>query len=76
MPSSDKAPRFVAHGGAIHAGLTTALGRRFAEEDDGSNDLVIVLEGIDKLQPNLLEIFLGGHERAPFRVSTTIIIVL
>jgi hypothetical protein len=67
-PVEDKAPSFVAHGGAFHASLTTALSCRFAEQDNGSDDLVIVLEGIDKLQSNLLKILLSRHPRAPFRV--------
>jgi hypothetical protein len=45
-------------------------------EDDGSNDLIIVLDGIDKLQPNLLKVLLSGHEIAPFRVSTATIVLL
>ena len=40
-----------------------------AEEDNRPNDLVIVLDGIDKLQPNLLKLFLRRHKRAPFRVQ-------
>jgi hypothetical protein len=75
-PLEDKAPRFVGHCGALYPGLTTPLGRRFAIEDDGSNDLVIVLDGIDKLQPNLLKVLLSGHEIAPFRVSTATIVLL
>src|SRR2546426_6253989 len=59
----DKAPSFVAYGGAFHAGLTTALSCCFAEQDNGSDDLVIVLEGIDKLQSNLLKILLSRHPR-------------
>ena len=64
----DKAPSCVAHGGALHAGVTTALSGCVAEQDNGSDDLVIVLEGIDKLQSNLLKLLLSRHPRAPFRV--------
>jgi hypothetical protein len=39
--------------------LPTALCRRFGEEHNGPDDLVIVLDGIDKLPPNVLELFLS-----------------
>jgi len=45
----DKAPGFVAHHGALDAGLPTALCGGVTEEDKRSNDLVIVLDGIDKV---------------------------
>src|SRR5215471_12196956 len=43
-PCEDKAPRFVTHHGALHPGLTTTLRRGFSEEDNWTDDLVIVLE--------------------------------
>jgi hypothetical protein len=55
----DKAPGFVAHHGPLHPSLPTALRRRFGEEHDGPDDLVIMLDGIDKLPPNVLELFLS-----------------
>jgi hypothetical protein len=64
-PFEDKAPGFVTHHGALHPGLTTALRRRFSEEDNRPDDLVIVLDRINKLSPNVLELFLRRHERAP-----------
>ena len=64
-PFEDKAPRFVTHHGALHPGLPTALRRRFSEEDNRPDDLVIVLERINKLSPNVLELFLSRHESAP-----------
>src|SRR5438552_184580 len=64
-PFEDKAPGFVAYHGALHPSLTTALRRRFGEQDDRPDDLVIVLDRIDKLLPNVLELFLSRHESAP-----------
>ena len=66
--AQDKAPGFVTHSSPLHPGLPTALSCRLAKEDNGSNDLVIMLDGIDKLQPNLLKIRLSRHEMTPFRV--------
>jgi hypothetical protein len=63
-------PGCVAHGRALHPRLTPALSGRFAKEDNRSNDLVIMLVGIDTLQPNLLKILLSRHKKAPCRVST------
>src|SRR5256885_11094959 len=54
----DKAPGFVAHHGPLHPGLPTALRRRFGEENNGPDDLVIVLDGIDRVLPNVCEFFL------------------
>src|SRR4029450_7220022 len=62
----DKAPGFVAHHGPIHAGLPTALRRRFGKEQKGPDDLVIVLDGIDKVLPNVREVFLSCHPIAPY----------
>src|SRR5512134_2667849 len=64
-PFEDKAPRFVTHHGTLHPGLTTALRRRFSAEDNRPDDLVIVLDRINKLSPNVLELFLRRHESAP-----------
>ena len=72
----DKTPRFVAHGRALHPGLPTALRSRFAVEDDRSDDLVIVLEWIDKVQPNLGKFLLSGHQQAPFRHAQGVIMSL
>ena len=64
-PFEDKAPRFVTHPGALHPGLPTALRRRFSEEDNRPDDLVIVLDRINKLSPHVLALFLSRHESAP-----------
>src|SRR4030095_15173106 len=61
----DKAPGFVAHYRPLYAGLPTALCRRFGKEDNGPDDLVIVLDGIDKVLPNMHEFFLSRHLIAP-----------
>jgi hypothetical protein len=55
----DQASSFVAHHGPLHASLPTALGRRCGEEHNGPDDLVIGLDGIDTLPPNVLERFLS-----------------
>src|SRR5215470_5884928 len=61
----DKAPSFVTHHGPLHPGLTTAFSRRFGKEDNWPNDLIIMLDGIDKVLPNLREFLLSRHPIAP-----------
>ena len=57
----NKAPGFVAHHSPLHPGVTTAFSRRFGEEDNRPDDLVIMLDRIDKLPPKLLAFFLSSH---------------
>jgi hypothetical protein len=57
-PCEDKAPGFVAHPGPLHPGLPPALCRRVGEEHKGPHALVSMLDGIDKLLPNVGELFL------------------
>lgn len=54
----DQAPGFVAHPGPLHPGVPTALCRRFGEEHNGPDALVIVLAGIDTRPPDVLDLFL------------------
>jgi hypothetical protein len=46
-PAQDKTAGFISDHRALYPGLTTALGRRFAKQDDRSDNLVIALGGID-----------------------------
>jgi hypothetical protein len=48
--AQDKASGFIPDDGALHPGLTTALGRRFTQQDNRSDNLIIALRGVDKLQ--------------------------
>ena len=50
----------------MKAGLPTALRRRFGEEHNGPDDLVIVLDRINKVLPNVREFFLSCHPSAPY----------
>jgi hypothetical protein len=68
-PAQDKAAGFIAHHRPLHSGLTTAPGRRFAKQDDRSDNLVIALSGIDKVQLNPSKRLLSRHRIAPFWVS-------
>jgi hypothetical protein len=68
-PAQDKSAGFIPDYGALHPGLTTALGGRFAKQDDRSDNLVIALGGIDKVQLNPSKLLLSRHSSAPFGVS-------
>jgi hypothetical protein len=54
----DQAPGLVAPPGPLPLGLPPALCRRFGEEHNGPDDLVIVLAGIDTRPPEVVERFL------------------
>jgi len=46
-----------------------ALSRAFAKEQNGPDDFVIVLKGIDALYANLRKVFRRRHVNAPFGPS-------
>lgn len=62
----DKVAGFVADGGAVDAGLTTAFGGCFGKQHNGPDGFVIVLDGIDELALELMKIFLSRHKPPPF----------
>jgi hypothetical protein len=62
----DETPGFVPNHGAVYASLTTALGSGVTKEHNGPDEFVGILEGINKLHPNLVEIFRRRHRKAPF----------
>src|SRR5687767_10548510 len=68
-PAQDKAAGFIPHYRPLHPGLTTAFSRRFAKQDDRSDNLILALGGIDKLPLNPSKLLLSRHASAPFRVS-------
>jgi hypothetical protein len=68
-PAQDKAAGFISDDRPLHPGLTTALGGRFAKQDDRSDNLVIALGGIDKVQLNPTKLLLSRHRIVPFGVS-------
>ena len=69
-PDAPVAVGFVAHHGTLDPGLPTALCGGGTEEDNRANHLVVMLEGINKVQPNLLKLLLSGHEMAPFQLKS------
>jgi hypothetical protein len=56
-PLLDKSPGFVPNDGTLYASLPAALRDGFREEHHRTNDLVTVLQGISKSEPQLGKLF-------------------
>ena len=61
----DKAAGFVAHTGPFDAGLPAAFRDRFGEEDNRSDDFVIVLHVVDELELVLGKVLRSRHAIPP-----------
>ena len=71
-PLLDKAAGLAADRGTVETGLCAARADRFSEEHDGANDLVVMLNGVQKAELERVKIGSGirGHQQRPGQKPT------
>jgi hypothetical protein len=67
----DESPGFLPDHRPLYPGLPTAFGNRFGKEDNGTNDFVVVLNGVNELEFILRKVLCRRHARPLHQRATS-----